>query len=163
MIAYAATHPFTIVQVAISLAGIAAGFVVMARMIRDRPLGQANILFLAATIATTLTGFLFPIHGFDPALGVGIVSTLVLGVALWSLGIARLKGAARPAYAMTASAAFYLNMFVAIVQVFQKVPSLRGGDPAHPPPPFIAVQAATLVCFVIAGIYATRRFHAASL
>ncbi len=42
-------------------------------------------IFLITTFATTLTGFLFPIGNFTPALGVGIVSTIVMAVALIAL------------------------------------------------------------------------------
>ncbi len=105
MILFFATSTFTILHVVISLIGIGAGIPVMAAMIGNRPLGAANTIFLVATIATTLTGFLFPIHGFDPAIGVGIVSTIALVVALFALYGGHLVGFWRPAYTVSVTLA----------------------------------------------------------
>src|SRR5439155_22981382 len=33
---------------------------------------------LVTTVATSVTGFFFPFHGFTPALGVGVLSILIL-------------------------------------------------------------------------------------
>ena len=44
------------------------GLVVLFGMLGSRRLSGWTALFLLATILTSVTGFLFPIHGFTPAL-----------------------------------------------------------------------------------------------
>jgi hypothetical protein len=56
-------------------------------------------------------------------------------------------------------AALYLNSFVGVVQVFQKLSFFQQLAPTQSEPPFLIVQVATLVVFVIAGIVAARTFH----
>ena len=77
---------FTLVHVAISLIGILSGFVVMFGMLTRQRFDRWTVVFLSSTAATSVTGFLFPFHGFTPAIGVGLISPLVLGVViLWEL------------------------------------------------------------------------------
>jgi hypothetical protein len=53
---------FTIVHVAISLVAIISGFVVLFGMISDKRLDRWTASFLATTVATSVTGFGFPIN-----------------------------------------------------------------------------------------------------
>ena len=75
-------HTFTIVHVGITLVAIASGLVVLFGMLGAHRLPAWTVLFLVTTILTSVTGFMFPIQGFTPALGTGAVSMLVLAVAL---------------------------------------------------------------------------------
>jgi hypothetical protein len=59
----------------------------------------------ATTLLTSLTGFLFPISAFTPALATGLLSTVVLAFALLALYVFRLANAWRPIYVVTAVAA----------------------------------------------------------
>jgi len=148
---------FTLVHVIISLIGIATGLVVLAGMLRGkRPVGWTCI-FLATTVLTTLTGFLFPITAFTPALGV--VSTVILAFALLTLYVFHLAGAWRAIYVISAVAALYLNVFVAVVQSFQKLGPLQELAPTQSEPPFLAAQGIVLALFVIAGFIAVRTFR----
>jgi len=52
-----------------------------------------------------------------------------------------------------------LNVFVLIVQLFRKVPALRALAPTQTEAPFVVTQLATLVVFVVAGIFAVKRFQ----
>jgi hypothetical protein len=76
---------FTILHVLISVAAIAAGIVVVIGMLRAERLSGWTAAFFAFTLLTSLTGFLFPIKGFTPALGTGVVSTVILLTALWAI------------------------------------------------------------------------------
>ncbi len=76
---------FTIVHVIITLIAIATGFVVMFSMLGSKKLSGWTAIFLLTTILTSVTGFMFPIHGFTPALGVGVISLVLLAVALLAL------------------------------------------------------------------------------
>ncbi|MGY3406288.1 hypothetical protein ACVWZV_002401 [Bradyrhizobium sp. GM5.1] len=51
---------FTLVHVIISLIGIAAGLVVMFGLLGSKPMPRLTTIFLAFTILTSATGFLFP-------------------------------------------------------------------------------------------------------
>lgn len=153
--------PFTLFHVALSLAGILAGTVVMLGMLRARRLPGWTALFLSTTLATTLTGFLFPFNGFTPALGVGVVSTLVLAITLWALYGRHLSGRWRTLYVVGAVLSQYLNVFVLVVQSFQKIPALHLLAPTQKEPPFAIAQGCVLLLFVVVGIAAIKRFRVA--
>lgn len=148
---------FTITHVAISLAGIASGFVVLYGLLSARRLDGWTAAFLASTAATSITGFFFPLNGFTPALAVGIVSIVVLAVAAFARYGRCLEGAWRTVYVITAMIAFYLNFFVLVAQAFDKVPALNALAPTQSSPPFAATQLLVLVLFVAAGIAAARK------
>src|SRR6478736_10352235 len=93
---------FTLVHVIISLIGIATGLVVLAGMLRGRRLVGWTCIFIATTVLTTLTGFLFPITAFTPALGTGVVSTIILAFALLALYVFHLAGVWRAIYVISA-------------------------------------------------------------
>lgn len=150
---------FTLVHVFISIAGIASGLIVMERFVRNRALGLSNTIFLLTTIATSLTGFLFPFHGVTPALALGAISLAVLAVALFALHAGNLIGPWRWIYVVTAATALYFNVFVAVVQAFQKIGRLRILAPTQSEPPFALAQAAVFVLFLLIGILALRRFR----
>ncbi|MEN3973713.1 hypothetical protein [Emcibacter sp. SYSU 3D8] len=152
---------FTTLHVAISLIAIAAGLVVLYGMIRGMPMPMLNHLFLATTVATTLSGFLFPISGLTPALMTGLVSSILLGAALFAYYRAHLKGRWRGVYVVTAVAALYLNCFVLVVQSFQKLGVLQPLAPTQSEPPFLAAQGTVLLTFVLLGYLAFKRGRAA--
>src|SRR5436305_113325 len=110
---------FTQLHVLISLVGIAAGVAVLAEMIKGEQSKALALVFLVTTIATSATGFLFP-AGFGPAHVIGIISLADLVVAVVSLYMLHLQGNWRWMYAVSATIALYLNVFVAVVQTFQK-------------------------------------------
>jgi hypothetical protein len=153
---------FITVHVVISLIAIASGLVVLFAMLRADAAPSWTALFLATTVATTVTGFMFPITAFTPALGTGIVSSVVLAVALYALYARHLAGVARSLYVVTAIAALYLNSFVLVVQSFQKLGPLQALAPTQSEPPFLAAQGAVLIFYVVAGWLAVRRFHPAA-
>ncbi|MGB8187718.1 MAG: hypothetical protein WCF37_22100, partial [Pseudolabrys sp.] len=62
-------HTFTIIHVIISLVAIASGIVVLVGMLGAHRLPGWTALFLVTTILTSVTGFMFPINGFTPAIG----------------------------------------------------------------------------------------------
>jgi len=55
---------FTFVHVLLSLIGIFSGFVVVFGLLVAKRLDGWTTLFLASTVLTSVTGFLFPFHGF---------------------------------------------------------------------------------------------------
>ncbi|SKA39430.1 hypothetical protein SAMN02745126_06235 [Enhydrobacter aerosaccus] len=149
---------FTLVHVGISLIGIVSGIVVLYRMVAFRPIVGWNELFLVTTILTSVTGFLFPFHGFGPAHILGVLSLLVLAIALYALYPRHLSGAWRPLYAAAAALALYFNVFVAVAQAFGKIPALTALAPTQSEPPFVIAQVAVLVLLAAGGFLAQRRF-----
>jgi hypothetical protein len=149
----------TAFHVVSSLIGIASGFIVLAAMIEGKRAPAWTAVFLVTTIATSVTGFLFPFDHIDAGLVVGAISLVLLALAVLSLYVLRLAGVWRPVYVVTAVMALYLNVFVAVVQAFIKLPFLASLAPTQSEPPFAAAQGAVLIVFVILGFFAIRRFH----
>ena len=150
---------FTTIHVIISLIAIATGFIAVFQMIANQPLGIWNSIFLWTTIATSVTGFGFPITGITPAIVVGIISLVILAVSLLALYSQRLVGPWRWVYVVTAIVALWFNVFVLIVQSFQKIPSLKTLAPTQSEPPFQIAQGAALVLVVVLAILAVRKFR----
>ncbi len=149
----------TVVHVVISLIGILSGLVVMLGMLARQRLDSWTGLFLATTAATSVTGFFFPFHGFTPAIGVGIISLIVLAVAILARYAGHLAGAWRWTYVVSASVALYFNVFVLVVQLFEKVPALKALAPTQSEPPFAVTQLIVLIVFVVLAIAASIRFR----
>jgi hypothetical protein len=150
---------FTTLHVVISLIGIASGFVVLYGMLESKRLGGWTGLFLVTTILTSVTGFMFPFNGFLPSHVVGAISLVVLAVAVLALYAFRLAGAWRWVYVAAALAALYLNVFVGVVQAFQKLGFLQPLAPTQSEPPFAVAQLIVLATFLGLGVLAVRRFH----
>ena len=125
----------------------------------EREFGGWTVLFLATTILTSVTGFPLPPFGFDPPRAVGVLSLILLAVAVAALYVFKLRGAWRWIYVITAMAALYLNVFVGIIQAFLKIPSLHALAPTQSEPPFLVTQLVVLVIFLVLGILAVIRFH----
>jgi hypothetical protein len=152
-------NAYTVFHVLISLIAIVSGFVVVFGLLTARRLDGWTSLFLWTTVATSVTGFFFPVHRFMPSHAVGIVSLIVLPVALFARYRRRMAGHWRTAYVVTAMIALYLNVFVLVVQSFLKVPALKVLAPTQSEPPFALTQLGVLVLFIVLGILATLRFR----
>ena len=159
MILGMSTASFTLLHVAISLIAIASGVVVTIGMWRAQRMPLWTAVFLVTTIATSVTGFLFHSKSFGPPHVVGVISLIILALALVALYGYRLTGAWRWIYVASALAAFYLNVFVAVVQAFQKLPFLNALAPKGSEPPFAITQLLVLAGFIALGVIAARRFH----
>ncbi len=162
MILGMSTANFTLLHVVISLVGIGAGLIVIGDMLANRRLGLWNALFLVATILTSVTGFFFHSASFGPPHIIGVLSLVILAVAVAALSFGRLAGYARATYVISAMLALYFNVFVAVVQAFQKIPALAAYAPTQSEPPFAITQAVVLAIAVIATILALVRFRPAS-
>lgn len=150
---------FTLAHVLISLIGIGAGLAVMIGFLGEKPLGSANTLFLWTTILTSVTGYMFPFHGFKPSYVVGALSLVFLALALFALRGRLLAGPWRKTYVISAMIALYLNVFVLIAQLFMKVPALKALAPTQTEPPFKLTQLTVLVLFFILTILSAVRFR----
>jgi hypothetical protein len=150
---------FTFFHVLLSLIGIFTGLIALFGMIAGKRLDGWNGIFLVTTALTSITGFFFPFHGVTPGIKVGIISLIVLAVAIPARYVKHLAGAWRKIYAVTASIALYLNVFVLIAQLFMKVPSLHVLAPTGSEPPFLISQVVVLAIFIVLTIAAAIKFH----
>lgn len=154
------TETFTLLHVLISLVGIASGFIVMYGFFTGKTLDGWTAVFLTTTVLTSVTGFGFPFDHLLPSHKVGIISLVILAVAIPARYIFHLAGSWRGVYVVGAATALYLNVFVAVVQSFLKVPALKALAPTQKEPPFLIAQLVVLLVFVGLTIMATKRFHA---
>ena len=149
---------FTKLHVAISLIGIVSGLVVLYGMLGAQRMPGWTALFLATTVLTSVTG-MFPATTVTPAAIFGAISLAVLAVALLALYVFQANGAWRWIYVVTALFALYLNVFVLVVQAFQKIAFLHPLAPNGSEPPFLVAQTIVLLTFLWLGFGAVRKFH----
>jgi hypothetical protein len=152
---------FTFVHVLISLIGIVAGLVVACGLLTAKRLDRWTAVFLWTTLLTSMTGFMFPVHKFMPSHVLGIVSIVVLALAFPARYKFHLAGGWRRTYVITAMIALYLNVFVLVVQLFEKVPALHALAPTQSEEPFKLTQLVVLLAFVVLSVLATIRFRVA--
>jgi uncharacterized membrane protein len=115
--------------VLISLIGILAGLVVAYRSLTAKRLDRWTAVFLWATLLTSVTGFMFPIHKFMPSHVLGIISIVVLALAFPARNKFHLARTWRRTYVISAMTALDLNVFVLGIQSFEKVPALEALAP----------------------------------
>jgi hypothetical protein len=162
MILGLSTSTFTNLHVVISLIGIFSGVVVVLGWLGGKQSGGLAALFLASTVLTSVTGFLFHSESFGPPQVVGVISLVVLGAAIVALCGFALAGFWRWMYIIGGILALYLNCFVGVVQAFQKLAFLQPLAPTQSEPPFLIAQIAVLAIFVALGFLALKRFHPAA-
>jgi hypothetical protein len=150
---------YTIVHTLLSLVGIFTGFVVLFGLLAGKRLDGWTKWFLITTAATVVTGFLFPFHGLTPAINLGIIASVILAITIYARYPGRLVGAWRWVYVIGALLSLYFNVFVAIVQSFQKLPALHALAPTQTEPPFAITQLVTLALFIILIIAGVVRFR----
>jgi len=149
----------TFVHVVLSLIGILSGLVVVFGMMGGKRLSGWTTVFLVSTVLTSVTGFFFPFHKIMPSHVLGVLSLVALALAIVALYTLHLAGAWRQIYVISAVIALYLNVFVLIAQLFQKVPALKELAPTGSEPPFLVTQLVVMVIFIVLGILATKRFR----
>ena len=154
---------FTFVHVLISLVAIASGLIVALGLVGGKRMDGLTALFLTTTVLTSVTGFLFPYHGFTPGIGVGIISMVVLAIAIYARYPKQMAGGWRKTYVVTGMIALYLNVFVLIAQSFGKVPALHALAPTQKEPPFAIAQVTVMLIFIVWTVLAAKRFHSQSL
>ena len=151
---------FTLVHVLISLIGIVAGLVLLLALMGGQNPGNWAAWFLIFTALTSVTGFFFHNDHLTPAQITGILSLLALVLAIYALYGRGLIGVWRGVYVVGATVALYLNVFVLMIQSFEKIPALHALAPGIPPggPIFLATQLIVLAGFIVAGWIAWREF-----
>jgi hypothetical protein len=153
---------YTFLHALISLVGIGSGLIVMFGLISGKRLDGWTGLFLVTTVLTSVTGFGFPFNHLLPSHIVGILSLVILAAAIPARYLFHLAGSWRWIYVVGAGMALYFNVFVLVVQAFEKVSVLKALAPTQKEPPFLIAQLVALLIFVVLILFATKRFHLAA-
>jgi hypothetical protein len=152
-------HIYTIIHTLISLAAIFTGFVVLFGLLTRKWLDGWTKWFLITAVATTVTGFFFPFHGITPAIVLGIITVPILAITIVARYSKNLAGTWRWIYVVGAVLTLYFNIFVLVVQSFQKVPALHAIAPTQTESPFQITQLIALVLSIILTILGIIRFR----
>jgi hypothetical protein len=158
MILGMSVQAFTLLHVVISLVAIASGLIAILALAGNK-LSGLTALFLITTALTSITGFLFPIHGVTPGIVLGVLSMIVLLPAAIALYGGKLAGGWRGTYIICAALALWFNVFVLFAQIFAKVPALKAIAPTQSSPAFGATQLVVLVVFIVLTIRAFKGFR----
>ena len=150
---------FTLVHVIISLVGIGSGLLVVYGFLVAKRLDGGTAIFLTTTVLTSATGFLFPVEHLLPSHILGIISLVVLLIAIVARYALHMAGAWRWIYVVTSILALYLNVFVFVVQSFMKVPALHAMAPTQKEPPFLVAQLVVMAIFIALGFLGVKKFH----
>ncbi|MDB5532283.1 MAG: hypothetical protein JWO28_598 [Hyphomicrobiales bacterium] len=139
----------------LSLIALASGALLIVDLLTSRLASRLTILFFVTAVAANVTGFLLPFTGFLPSHGVGIISSLTLLLALLARYGFHLAGAWRWLYAVCFVVGVYFLAFVAIAQIFQKVPALA----AMGQTPFAIAETALLIIAIVLAIKAAKAYR----
>src|SRR5437016_8732159 len=150
---------YTIIHTLISLIAIFTGVVVLFGLLAGNRVDGWTKWFLITAVLTTATGFFFPFHGFTPAIGLGIISLPFLALTIFGRYQKHLAGPWRWIYVVGAVICLYFNLFVLVVQAFEKIPALHALAPTQTEPPFKLTQLVVLLVSALLAIIAAIRFH----
>lgn len=139
----------------LSLVALATGLLLIFDLLTSRLASRLTALFFVTAVGTNVTGFLFPFQGFLPSHGVGILSSIVLALALMARYGFALSGKWRSIYAVNLVIGVYFLVFVALAQLFQKAPPLAAAGSV----PFALAELAALIAAIVLAVMAARRFH----
>lgn len=153
---------FTWVHTALSVAALIAGLIVVLGLFSSKTLGGWTAIFLATAIATSATGFGFPFQSFGASHWIGVISLVVLVLAVLARYVFHYAGAWRWLYTVCTVVAFYFLVFVLIAQAFKKVPALAALAPTLSEPPFAIAQVAVLVIFAVIIVVTAQKFRPAA-
>lgn len=150
---------FALIHVVLSLVGIIAGLVLVGGFMAGARFDSWAGIFLVTTLLTNVTGFGFPFRTLLPSHIVAGISLLILPVALAALYWKGLAGGWRRIFVVTSVIALYLNVFVLLVQLFQKTPALIAVAPTQQSPGFVITQLIVLGLFIWLGRSAVTGFR----
>jgi MFS family permease len=97
--------------------------------------------------------------GFTPAISLGIISLPFLALTIFARYPKHLAGLWRWIYVIGGVICLCFNLFVAVVQAFEKNPALHALAPTQTEPPFKLTQLFVLAIFVVLAIAAAIRFR----
>lgn len=84
---------------------------------------------------------------------------MALAVAIFARYARHMNGAWRPIYVVTTALSLFLNSFVAVAQVFEKVLAAHALAPTQKEPPFLIAQLVVMAIFIVLGVFAVKKFR----
>lgn len=151
---------YTLFHVVLSLVGIVAGLVVAGGLVAGTRHERSAAVFLVTTVLANASGFGFPFVHVLPSHAVGIVSLVVLAIAIVAHSVKHFAGRWRATYAVGVVLATYFNVFVLVVQLFKRIPVLFVVAPTQTvEPPFALTQVLVLAFFIWLGVAAVKGFR----
>ncbi len=149
---------FILIHVFLSVIGIVAGLVVVGGLMAGMHFKRWTALFLVSTLLTSITGYGFASVAIRPAHVVGAISLMALAGAFVALYWKRLNGGWRQTFVVLSVLALYLNVFVLMAQLFQKIPAMAVLASTSSTPVFSVTQGLVLVLFIGLGWATSKRF-----
>jgi hypothetical protein len=119
------------VYAACDLLAIGAGTIVLFGLLTGELIDKWAALFLKYALATSVTGLLFPLHDFTLVQRCSMLSVYVTGMSVLAWRKFHLSGVWRSIFALTITIVLYLNVVVAIDQVFDQMPRFMGLAPTQ--------------------------------
>ena len=154
---------FTLVHVMICIVGIVSGFGVLFGLLNNKWSPAWTLVFLVFNVLTNVTGLMFPFNGILPSHVVAVIALVLLAIAIFALYGKSLAGPWRVIFVVTAMLALYLNVFVLIAQMFQKMPQLAALAPGGGGPVFAVTQGLVLLLAIALIYQAARSFGRAGV
>jgi hypothetical protein len=159
MILGMSTETYTLLHVIISVVAIGSGLIVMYGFLGGKRWDGLNAIFLITTVLTSVSGFGFPFEHLLPSHIIGIISLVVLAVAIPARYLFHMAGGWRKVYVIASAIALYFNVFVLVFQAFLKQPALHALAPQGKEPPFLIAQISVMIIFIVWTIFAVKKFH----
>lgn len=140
----------TLIHSGLSILALAFGIVALRSYFAQTPSLWTDV-FLVLDILVVVTGFFLPFSAVTPAVGTGIVASVILVLMLamrFGIGLA---GIWRKLYAMGLVINVFFLVLVTIAQSFNKLPPLHQLAPNGNEPPFGVAQLINLAIFAFVG------------
>jgi len=154
---------FTWFHVILSLIALISGLMLIPPLLKGESAAGLTSVYLASSVATDVTGFFFPFTKFMPSHGVGLLSLMLMAVAVIARYVFHYAGAWRWLYAVCMMLSIYFLAFVTVVQAFMKVLALQALAPTQSEPPFAITQLVVLVIFAALTIATAIKFRPAAM
>ena len=150
---------FTFIHVVISLIAILSGLIVLFGMVNNDRMDLTTAIFLLFTVATSVTGFFFPIQGLTPALIIGMISMGLLALAIAARYAFAMRGAWRWIYIVTADNRPVFQQFRSGGAVVPENSGAACACAKGSEAPFVIAQSIVPLFYVVVGYLAVRRFR----
>src|ERR1700674_1090478 len=111
----------TFICFVLGLIAIGTGTMVLFGLLTGILLNKWAVLFLKCSLAASLTGLLISFKHFTLTQGISMLSVYLAGVAVWAWHKFHLTGVWRSVFASSTTLVLYLNIVVAITQVFERI------------------------------------------
>ena len=148
--------PLVAFHTLLSLIALVVGIVATLDFVAGRGAPRGAGLYLAVGLLSILTGFILPASKILPSHIVGVISLVLLLLAV--AGRRKSTGKWCVTYAATLIVSVYLQAFVTVVQAFLKIPPLKAAAPTQTELPFVATQGVVFIAFALLTVVGARRY-----